>query len=113
MLVVAVNLGPKMPQRKPFRPHKNRTRDRFQSGAEDDRSGGQREARRGDHRGDRDERRGGKPGGKPGGYKGGPRNARDNARRQTERREKAQNQSLAVDYSKLDATREGQAAPRQ
>src|SRR5690242_8951072 len=121
MLVVPVNLGPKMPQRKPFRPHKNRPRDRFQSGAEDDRSGGQREGRRGDYRGDRPAKKlggkpggksGGKPGGKPGGFQAGPRNARDNARRQAERREKAQNQSLAAERSDLKPDHEDRTDPR-
>ncbi len=85
MLVVLANLGPKMPQRKPFRPHKNRSRDRFQSGAEGE--------HRGPRRGDRDEER-------PARFKSGPRNARDNARRAAERREKPQDHDLAAKSSR-------------
>jgi 23S rRNA (guanosine2251-2'-O)-methyltransferase len=103
-----------MPQRKPFRPHKNRSRSRFQSGAEDERSTGHSAARpgghskghpkthregsrgahSGEHRGERPERIAERP-------KGGPRNARDNARRSAERREKQQDHAVTGAGSNL------------
>lgn len=83
MLFVTANLGPSMPPRKPFRPHKNRDRDRSESGAENERWRGARGERKGGFRDDR-----------PGRSKAGPRNARDNARRAEERQEKSQDQRL-------------------
>jgi 23S rRNA (guanosine2251-2'-O)-methyltransferase len=93
MLFVPVNLGPPMPPRKPFRPHKNRNPkgawgDRFQSGAEDQRPG----------RPGRDRAEGARAE-RPGRFKRGPRNAQDNARRHAERREKPQDQEFAAEAS--------------
>jgi len=74
-----------MPQRKPFRPHKNRTRDRSQSGADGERPKGP----RGPHRGER-----------PAHLKSGPRNARDSTRREAEPRKKSQDHDITEKPSK-------------
>lgn len=94
-----------MPQRKPFRPHKNRSRDRFKSGADGERHQGPakghskstREGFRGAHSG---EPRGDRPEGLRERSKGGPRNARPNALRSAERREKQQYQDTIEASSK-------------
>jgi len=106
-----------MPQRKPFRPHKNRSRNRFQSGAEDERAQGHsgarpkghregfRSARPEEHRGDRSEGFRERP-------KGGPRNARENARRSAERREKQQDHGARESGSKLKPVSQETVEPK-
>jgi 23S rRNA (guanosine2251-2'-O)-methyltransferase len=85
MLAVTDNLGPPMPQRKPFRPSKNRGRDRFQSGAE--------EAR-------------------PKRFKGGSRADRDQPRPARPPREKPQDHGVVAKPSKPKATPPESAEPK-
>jgi 23S rRNA (guanosine2251-2'-O)-methyltransferase len=76
-----------MPQRKPFRPHKNRSPDRSQSASNPERP----DARRGAQRVDKGSER---PSGKPARFKSASRNARDISRREIGHQEKPQDHSV-------------------